>query len=201
MNQAAIILLELPPVVSEGMRQWLNKVIKIESAVLSIVTLDSNRIAEFVTNNRHSLIFTDPIAISPRLIESLRETTDRNVKIIAVYHSALPRETVNLYDDTISIYDTPARLSEIIERTLQPRDSDGGDDERKELSPREKEVVIGIVKGMSNKEIATSLNVSANTVMTHRRNIAAKLKIHSPAGLTIYAIVSKLVKIEEVSGL
>lgn len=201
MNQAAIILLELPPVVSEGMRQWLTKTVKVESALLSIVTLDCRRVSEFVANNRYSLIFTDPIAISPRLIESLRQLSDRNIKIVAVYHSALPRETVNLYDDTISIYDTPSRLSEIIERTLHPHHSENGDDERKELSPREKEVVIGIVKGMSNKEIATSLNVSANTVMTHRRNIAAKLKIHSPAGLTIYAIVSKLVKIEEVGGL
>ncbi len=201
MNQAAIILLELPPVVGEGLRQWLTKAVKLDSAAVSIVSLDRNRVTDFVTNNRYSLIFTDPIAISPRLIESLRQDSDRNVKIVAVYHSALPRETVNLYDETISIYDTPSRLSEIIERLLQPDDSDSDDDERKELSPREKEVVIGIVKGMSNKEIASSLNVSANTVMTHRRNIASKLKIHSPAGLTIYAIVSKLVKIEEVSGL
>ena len=73
------------------------------------------------------------------------------------------------------------------------------ENERRELSPREKEIVKAIVKGFSNKEIATMMNLSVNTVMTHRRNIASKLKIHSPAGLTIYAIVSKLVSLEEVS--
>ena len=48
---------------------------------------------------------------------------------------------------------------------------------------------------MSNKEIANSLFISLNTVITHRRNIARKLQIHSVAGLTIYAIVNKLVDI------
>ena len=66
------------------------------------------------------------------------------------------------------------------------------------MSQREKDVVIGIAKGMSNKEIAVQMNVSVNTVMTHRRNISSKLKIHSPAGLTIYAIVSKLIKLEDI---
>ena len=60
------------------------------------------------------------------------------------------------------------------------------------------EILKGIVIGLSNKEIAAKINVSVNTVMTHRRNIASKLQIHSPAGLTIYAIASKLVDIEEV---
>ncbi len=72
-------------------------------------------------------------------------------------------------------------------------------DDRRELSPREKDVVVGVVRGLSNKEIAAAMGVSVNTVTTHRRNIAAKLKIHSPAGLTIYAIVSKLVALDEVA--
>lgn len=66
------------------------------------------------------------------------------------------------------------------------------------LSTREQEVIIALVQGMSNKEIATHLNISTNTVITHRRNIARKLQIHSPAGLTIYAIVNGLVDINAV---
>ena len=66
------------------------------------------------------------------------------------------------------------------------------------LSDREKEVIIALVQGMSNKEIANHLCISTNTVITHRRNIARKLQIHSPAGLTIYAIVNGLVDISTV---
>ena len=63
------------------------------------------------------------------------------------------------------------------------------------LSPREREVVSCLAMGLSNKEIASKLNISINTVITHRKNIAAKLSIHSVAGITIYAIVNNLVDI------
>jgi len=66
------------------------------------------------------------------------------------------------------------------------------------LSDREKDVIISLVQGMSNKEIADHLFISVNTVITHRRNIARKLQIHSPAGLTIYAIINGLVDISSV---
>lgn len=66
------------------------------------------------------------------------------------------------------------------------------------LSDREKDVIVSLVQGMTNKEIADHLCISINTVITHRRNIARKLQIHSPAGLTIYAIVNNLVDISTV---
>ncbi len=66
------------------------------------------------------------------------------------------------------------------------------------LSEREKDVIVSLAQGMTNKEIADHLCISINTVITHRRNIARKLQIHSPAGLTIYAIVNNLVDISSV---
>jgi regulator of cell morphogenesis and NO signaling len=75
----------------------------------------------------------------------------------------------------------------------------GGPEVGETLSDREKEVIIGVVQGMQNKEIADHLCISTNTVITHRRNIARKLQIHSAAGLTIYAIVNGLVDISSVT--
>lgn len=66
------------------------------------------------------------------------------------------------------------------------------------LGDREKDVIVALVQGMSNKEIAEHLCIATNTVITHRRNIARKLQIHSAAGLTIYAIVNNLVDISSV---
>ena len=74
----------------------------------------------------------------------------------------------------------------------------GGQDGSEALSDRERDVVIALVQGMQNKEIADHLCISVNTVITHRRNIARKLQIHSAAGLTIYAIVNGLVDISSV---
>lgn len=85
--------------------------------------------------------------------------------------------------------DVSVKISNMINRNATVNDA---------LSERERDVIVALVQGMANKEIATSLNISINTVITHRRNIARKLQIHSPAGLTIYAIVNNLVDISSV---
>ncbi|MDO5760705.1 MAG: LuxR C-terminal-related transcriptional regulator [Bacteroidota bacterium] len=69
------------------------------------------------------------------------------------------------------------------------------------LTEREMDVIINLVKGMSNKEIAERLGISTYTVATHRRNISKKLDIHSPSGLTIYAIINKLVDIKDIKNI
>lgn len=72
------------------------------------------------------------------------------------------------------------------------------EEESEELSNREIEIIQGIASGLSNKEIANKLFISVYTVNTHRRNICKKLSIHSAAGLTVYAILNKLINIEDL---
>lgn len=67
-----------------------------------------------------------------------------------------------------------------------------------ELSDREKDVLIQVVRGLSNKEIADVLCISMHTVVSHRKHITRKLNIHSTAGLTVYAIVNHLVDINNL---
>lgn len=85
--------------------------------------------------------------------------------------------------------DVSAKISSMIAKNQEGADA---------LGEREKDVIVALVQGMSNKEIAEHLCISVNTVITHRRNIARKLQIHSPAGLTIYAIVNNLIDISAV---
>ena len=66
------------------------------------------------------------------------------------------------------------------------------------ISEREKEIIRCVASGKSNKEIAEELFISPHTVATHRRNINAKLGIHSSAGLTIYAIIHNIIDAKEV---
>ena len=63
------------------------------------------------------------------------------------------------------------------------------------LTPRELEILQMIVDGKSNKEIATSLELSANTVAVHRANIMDALGIHKTAELVVYAIRNGLVNL------
>lgn len=84
----------------------------------------------------------------------------------------------------------------LMERTKgQPLQKNEND---KSLSEREREIVICIARGMSNKDVADKLFISINTVLTHRKNIFRKLDIHSISGLTIYAVVNGLITLDEI---
>ncbi len=99
------------------------------------------------------------------------------------------------------------KLEEKVKRNCDANESElpeepGNDEEKIEaLTEREKDIIRCVAKGMPNKEIADTLNLSIHTVTTHRRNLSSKLQIHSPAGLTIFAILNKLVSLEEVKHL
>jgi two-component system nitrate/nitrite response regulator NarL len=64
------------------------------------------------------------------------------------------------------------------------------------LTNREREVLIFIAEGLSNKEIAVKLNLGVRTVETHRERIMRKLNIHSIAGLTRFAIAKGMISIQ-----
>ncbi len=64
-----------------------------------------------------------------------------------------------------------------------------------DLTGREREVLVAIAEGLSNKEIACRLNVGVRTVETHRERIMSKLDIHSVAGLTCFAIQKRLISL------
>lgn len=96
---------------------------------------------------------------------------------------------------------------ELLERkATSPNDSDDDGNPRKVdlddngdilLTPRERDIIACIARGLQNKEIADKLFLSIHTVATHRRNICAKLNIHSASGMTIYAILHGLISIDE----
>lgn len=67
------------------------------------------------------------------------------------------------------------------------------------LTPREKEVLVQIAEGLSNKEIACILNLGVRTVETHRERIMRKLNIHSIAGLTRYAIAEGYIPLQAMA--
>lgn len=66
------------------------------------------------------------------------------------------------------------------------------------LTPREREVLKGIVEGLINKEIAARMGVSVATVITHRNNLTEKLGTRSVSSLTIFAVMHGIVRSEDL---
>ena len=160
----------------------------------TVTELQSDGYMEAIARMRPAILIVDPV-INGVEWDALKSSSSSPMKIIAVLTQQMPKAALRWFDDSFSIYDNATAIIDVIRRNVK---ADEDIDKGKDLSPREKEVIVGIVKGLSNKDIALEMNVSVNTVMTHRRNIAAKLHIHTPAGLTIFAIVSNLVKLEDI---
>jgi RNA polymerase sigma factor (sigma-70 family) len=87
-----------------------------------------------------------------------------------------------------------AQMSDLLRRKLEGEEVTNA---LERLSPREREVLLHISEGASNKEIASALGISVRTIETHRDSLMKKLGIHSVAGLTRFALRCGLVSDEE----
>lgn len=112
-------------------------------------------------------------------------TCEKDLRIHCLVEDDIFVPAVEILEEKVGIQEEPT-VKEEVTRTEDT------------LSDREREIVHCVVCGLSNKQIAEQLFISLNTVLTHRKNIARKLNIHSVAGLTIYAIVNKIVNIDEL---
>ena len=112
-------------------------------------------------------------------------TCEKDLRIHCLVEDDIFVPAVEILEEKVGIQEEPT----VKEEATRTEDT---------LSDREREIVHCVVCGLSNKQIAEQLFISLNTVLTHRKNIARKLNIHSVAGLTIYAIVNKIVNIDEL---
>lgn len=104
-----------------------------------------------------------------------KKSTDSSLK----YH-------ITLKTPASEIHELVSKILKIYSKTLSSKEGD-------DLTEREKEVLKSVALGHSNKEIAEKLFISIHTVISHRKNITAKLGIKSISGLTIYAFLSKII--------
>lgn len=125
-----------------------------------------------------------------------QEYSETSMKFVSLICTMVDANQLKGYDDSVNLFDDIDSLSHKMSRLMNVVEEEEGDQDS--LSQREKEIVGCVARGMTNKEIAEKLYISVHTVITHRRNITRKLQIHSAAGLTIYAIVNKLVELGEV---
>ena len=169
--------------------------------ILPIEIASPDTLSDCIRLHKPDILIINPSFPGYFNIQKFREdTSDYNIKCVALLCSVGDQFLLRYYDDAFSLYDDLEMLKEKLLKLLDVTDELESETGQGVLSSREKEIITCVVKGMTNKEIADALFLSAHTVITHRRNIARKLQIHSPAGLTIYAIVNKLVELQDIKG-
>lgn len=164
------------------------------------VEISSTEMLEhYVTLHTPDIIMIDPTFGGWFDLAEFKEAYNKlmGVKFVAVIASVIDSMQLKDYNERIALYDSVEVIAEKLNGLMKTED-EMQDSDAEPLSQREKEIITYVVKGLTNKEIADNLCLSVHTVITHRRNIARKLQIHSPAGLTIYAIVNKLVELKDI---
>ena len=134
-------------------------------------------------NYQLNILKPDALLINPMLLGHTAKSDikqhlslEKSIPVIALVYNLIDERFYQSYDALIRINDSESKIEEVLSTALN-KDH---------------------MKKMSNKEIAEFHNISIHTVITHRRNIGRKLEIHSVSGLTIYAILNKLVDIKDI---
>lgn len=154
---------------------------------------DLEELKHSTSKESFNVAIINPSAIQNRLNDFIKlKNSCPGILWIALVYSFFDDDLLQKFDDSLSVN---ASLDQIFNKIGQH--NPGSDKiQQEDLSDRELEVLIQLVKGLANKEIADKLNISIHTVISHRKNITDKTGIKSLSGLTIYAITKKIVPLD-----
>ena len=193
-SQRLIAIMEPSDIVYEG----LSALIRQHPADISIIRLDApETLSELAEEDRPDLVIINPVLAVNRMkyVRSLKKSQP-GIRWIALIYCHFSADHLSLFDGIIDINTTGRDLAEALQSNLTHPDESVPPDEQ--LSEREMDVLLLLVKGLQNKEIADRLNISIHTVISHRKNITQKTGIKSQAGLVIYAISNRIVPLESL---
>lgn len=190
-----IAIAEASLIIRSGLAMALKRLPELDIQTVEITSKEG--ILHYMEAHHPDILIVNPLFEGWFDAEAFREQYPHaEMKLVSLISAVVDANQLKGYDESINLFDDIDSLNRKISSLMNVDEED--DNDQNSLSQREKEIVGCVVRGMTNKEIAEKLYISVHTVITHRRNITRKLQIHSAAGLTIYAIVNKLVELNEV---
>jgi DNA-binding CsgD family transcriptional regulator len=145
-----------------------------------------------------NIVIINPSALQNKKSEFQRiKRANANISWVGLVYSFFDSQFLTIFDDTFSVTDSIDTITHKLNSLFNKCSC--SDNHQEQLSDRESEILIQLVKGLSHKEIAELLNISIHTVTSHRKNIIEKTGIKSLSGLTIYAISKNIISLDSVS--
>ena len=138
---------------------------------------------------KKSVIFVDVILDSELMKYRSKLLNNENI-IVAIGSSGKQYDYGFPFKEIISLNDSDASVHKKLDFIFQTILSE---EDKNVLTKREKEILKNVAQGLSSQDIADKLFISRHTVITHRKNICHKISIKTIAGLTLYALVNKII--------
>lgn len=188
-----IVIIEPYAMVAQGLRLMIDE---IKGYEVSAIIADAHYI-ERIIPLRPDIVIVNPAMIDTKKRGELDDLAQRlpNVAFAALVYQYIEPDVLRYFKTTIDISDSRERVAVKLRQMLETAEPAT---ESTELSDREKEILVAVAKGMTNKSIAEQYHLSVHTVITHRKNLTRKTGIKSVSGLTVYAILNNLIDIKEV---
>lgn len=193
-NNIKIVIAENSLILRSGISAVLKRLSDYTFSINEVSNMDAFML--FSRLHRPEIAIINPLFLGGVSIANYKRDNP-DTKVVALVSGYFDNKTLSDFDGSISIFDDLDTVNDTISSVLHIEEDDDNI-ETEQLSQREKEIIGCVVKGLTNKAIAEKLSISIHTVITHRRNISKKLQIHSSAGLAIYAIVNKIVEIQDI---
>jgi len=189
-----IAVIEPSRIISTGLRAILSKT-KTGNKIFDFASLaDFLKIPDF---QKFEIIILNPnLQLSEKTAYSKLFSNRENISILGLVYQFFEKKNLSGFDEIIQISDSEDEINKLIENFIKPKTKSISKPGREQLTERERDVLIRLANGLSNKEIADFLNISIHTVISHRKNITEKTGIKSQSGLTIYAISNKIIDLE-----
>ncbi len=194
-RKLSFVVVEKSYIIRSGLFQILDNFSEMESFT-EFENLDTMEKDIDYENTDVLIINAKLVDTSPEIILEIRKKYE-NIKLVVLAGTRRAGEKFPNFDLKISVDEEKIILANKFRKlikSIQPSDSSSGSDE---LSEREADIVKQIALGKTNKEIAEILFISPHTVITHRKNITGKLGIKTVSGLTAFAILNNLIKIDD----
>lgn len=188
-----ILLLESSEIVAAGLRRIL------ANSEFRIIDYTADDIRTAIDNMPRTE--ADIVMVNPSLLsDSDRRTTLRTLfpqlqeKVVAaLVHTLFDEEQMRGFDAVISIFDNTQQIIRKLRKAMESTGAAQPQNDGYELSEREREILVSVARGKTNKEIADMHNISIHTVISHRKNISRKTGIKTIAGLTVYALLNNMI--------
>lgn len=196
MPNRKIYIIHSSEIVRKGLASILKSYFNVE-----IILLESIKEIQIMQEQKelNILIFIEYFdSFDQSKIHQLKE--QNKVKTIGITYKKEENSNIYGFSNCISLKSTSSEISEISSELLKSFEPDNQTKtDSSELSARERDVLQLVALGNTNKEIAEKLFISIHTVISHRKNITEKLGIKSISGLTVYAIINKVIDTENIN--
>lgn len=156
------------------------------------------KLCDKILNRKPEIVIIDPESVPNILIPLMRELSEeKDIKTIGLVSSTTNNNIISRFTYSLNIQDNKFHLIEALQKIIG-KEEKGKPNNEQTISKRETEILQQLALGSTNQEIADKLFLSIHTVMTHRKKITRKLGIKTVSGLTVYALMNRLVDIREV---